>query len=62
LKSDVPVPVIDGGLKFQLTPLGRPVCESVTGELNPPVVVTVTTANPVVPRFMDPELGETERL
>jgi hypothetical protein len=62
LKSDVPVPVIEDGLKFQLTPLGRPVCESVTGESNPPVAVTVTTAYPCVPRFIDPELGETERL
>jgi hypothetical protein len=62
LKSDVPVPVIDDGLKFQLTPLGSPVCESVTGASNPPVAVTVTTAKPVVPRLIDPELGETERL
>ena len=62
MKFDVPVPVTDAGLKFQLTPLGRPLCESVTGELNPPVDVTVTTAKPIVPRLMDPELGETERL
>lgn len=62
LKSDVPVPVIEDGLKFQLTPLGRPLCESVTGESNPPVDVTVTTAYALVPRSMYPELGETERL
>ena len=44
VKSDVPDPVTDVGLKLPVTPAGMPVADSATAELNPPVAVTVTTA------------------
>jgi hypothetical protein len=62
VKSDVPDPVTDVGLKLPVTPGGRPVAESATAASNPPDAVTVTTANPLCPRGRDPELGETEML
>jgi hypothetical protein len=62
VKSDVPEPVTEVGLKLPVTPVGMPVAESATAELNPPVAVTVTTAYPLWPRAREPEVGETERL
>jgi hypothetical protein len=44
VKSEVPEPVMDVGLKLPVTPLGRPVADSATAELNPPEPLTVTTA------------------
>jgi hypothetical protein len=44
VKSDVPEPVIDVGLKLPVTPEGMPVADKVTGESNPPDPLTVTTA------------------
>ena len=62
VKSEVPEPVTEVGLKLPVTPLGMPVAESATAESNPPVAVTVTTAYPLWPRSREPEVGETERL
>jgi hypothetical protein len=62
VKSDVPEPVTEVGLKLPVTPVGMPVAESATAESNPPVAVTVTTAYPLWPRASEPEVGETERL
>lgn len=50
VKSDVPEPVTEVGLKLPVTPLGIPVADKVTGESNPPEPVTVTTAYPLWPR------------
>ena len=44
VKSDVPEPVTEVGLKLPVTPEGMPVAESATAESNPPDAVTVTTA------------------
>lgn len=49
VKSDVPEPVTDVGLKLPVTPDGIPVADKATGESNPPVAVTVTTAYPLCP-------------
>jgi hypothetical protein len=62
VKSDVPEPVTEVGLKLPVTPEGMPVAERATAESNPPVAVTVTTAYPLCPRAREPEVGETERL
>jgi hypothetical protein len=47
LKSVVPEPVTEVGLKLVVTPDGTPVAENVTAESNPPEAVTVTTAYPL---------------
>lgn len=44
VKSEVPEPVTEVGLKLPVTPEGRPDADSVTAESNPPEAVTVTTA------------------
>lgn len=44
VKSDVPEPVTEVGLKLPVTPDGMPVADSATAESNPPEAVTVTTA------------------
>jgi transaldolase len=44
VKSDVPEPVIDVGLKLPVTPEGIPAADNATAESNPPDPVTVTTA------------------
>lgn len=49
VKCEVPEPVIDVGLKLEVTPDGTPVAESATAESKPPVAVTVTTAYPLCP-------------
>lgn len=60
VKSDVPEPVMDAGLKLPVTPEGSPDEDNVTAESNPPVAVTVTTAYPLCPSLSEPEVGETE--
>jgi hypothetical protein len=62
VKSDVPEPVTEVGLKLPVTPDGMPVADKVTGEAKPPAAVTVTTANPLWPRSRDPDVGDTEML
>ena len=44
VKSDVPEPMIDAGLKLALTPEGIPAAYKAEAESSPPVPVTVTTA------------------
>lgn len=44
VKSELPAPVMDVGLKLPVTPEGIPVAERATAESNPPVTVVVTTA------------------
>lgn len=44
VKSEVPEPVTEAGLKLPVTPDGRPDADKVTAESNPPEAVTVTTA------------------
>ena len=60
VKSDVPEPVIDAGLKLPVTPVGTPVADNPTAELKPPDTVMVTTAYPLWPWSRYPEVGETE--
>jgi hypothetical protein len=50
VKSDVPEPVMDVGLKLPVTPDGMPVADNDTAELNPPEPVMVTTPYPLWPR------------
>ena len=59
---EVPAPVIDGGVKVTVTPVGWPVADSVTGELNPPVTVLVMVEVPEPPRGTDTVVGDAERL
>lgn len=44
VKSEVPEPVMEVGLKVPVTPEGKPVADKATGESKPPEAVTVTTA------------------
>jgi hypothetical protein len=46
---DVPVPVIEVGLKATVTPVGWPFADNVTAELKPPVVVLVMVEVPDLP-------------
>ena len=59
---EVPVPVIEVGLKVTVTPVGWPVADNVTGELKPPVVVLVMVEVPDLPCTTDTEVGLAERL
>jgi hypothetical protein len=45
------VPVVDGGLKVAVTPLGNPVALKATLLVNPPVRVIVIVLAPLAPRF-----------
>jgi hypothetical protein len=60
--SEVPVPVIEVGLKVTVTPVGWPVADKVTAELKPPVVVLVIVELPDLPCFTETEVGLAERL
>lgn len=57
---DVPVPVIDAGLKPTVTPEGCPDAESATGELNPPLTVLVIVEVPALPCSTVTDDGEAE--
>jgi len=50
VKSDVPEPVTEVGLKLPVTPDGIPVADKATGESNPPEALMVTTPYPLCPR------------
>jgi len=62
VKSDVPDPgaAIVAGLKLPVTPDGIPDADKVTGALNPPETVVVTTPYPLWPWSRYPEVGEME--
>ena len=59
---EVPVPVIDAGLKLTVTPAGWPDAVRVTAESNPPVTVLVMVEVPLPPCATDTEEGDAERL
>src|ERR1039458_5702539 len=59
---EVPVPVIDVGLKVTVTPVGLPLADKVTAELKPPVVVLVMVEVPDLPCTTETALGFAERL
>lgn len=61
---ELPVPVIDVGLKPMVTPVDGPDTEAdkVTGELNPPTTVLVIVDDPALPCTTETALGEAERL
>jgi hypothetical protein len=62
LRVDVPVPVMDGGLKLAVTLLGRPLADKVTAELNPPETVLVIVEVPELPLDTVTEVGEALRV
>ena len=59
---EVPAPVIEVGLKAAVTPLGKPLAASVTGELKPPVTDSVTVEVPVLPAVTLAAVAESEKL
>lgn len=60
VRVDVPEPgaAIDVGLKVAVTPVGRPLADSATAELNPPETVVVMVDVPLLPCATDTEVGE----
>lgn len=59
---EVPVPVMEVGLKPIVTPDGWPEADNVTAELKPPVAVLVMVDVPELPCTTETEVGEAERL
>lgn len=59
---EVPVPVIEVGLKPTVTPVGWPDAVRVTAESNPPVTVLVMVEVPLLPCATETEEGDAERL
>lgn len=62
LRVDVPVPVMDEGLKLAVTLLGRPLADKVTAELNPPETVLLIVEVPELPLDTVTEVGEALRV
>jgi len=60
--DDVPVPVMDAGLKPMVTPDGAPEDVSATAELNPPKTELVMVEEPEPPCAMETEPGDADRL
>lgn len=60
VKSELPAPVMEVGLKLPVTPVGIPVAVRAMAESNPPVTLVETTAKPLWPCSRKPEVGETE--
>ena len=60
--EEVPEPgaAIDPGAKLTVTPVGCPVADKATAELNPPRTPTVIVDEPLLPRTTDTELGDEE--
>jgi len=61
LRVDVPVPVIDAGVKVAVTPDGRVLFDKVTAESNPPDTVLVIVVLPELPLRTLTEVGEALR-
>ena len=59
---EVPVPVIEVGLKPMVTPVGWPVAVKETAESKPPVTALVIVEVPELPCTTDTEVGEAEML
>jgi len=59
---EVPEPgaVMDAGTKLTVTPVGCPVADKATAELNPPEIATVTVDEPLLPCTTGTEAGEAE--
>ncbi len=59
---EVPDPgaAMDGGAKLTVTPVGCPVADSATAELNPPETTTVTVEVPLLPCTTGTEAGDAE--
>ena len=60
--DEVPEPGdgIDVGVKLTVTPVGCPVADKATAELNPPEMATVTVDEPLLPCTTDAEAGDAE--
>jgi hypothetical protein len=59
---DVPLPVIEFGLKPTVTPVGWPLAVKETAESKPPVTVLVMVDVPEPPCATETDVGEAERL
>ena len=59
---DVPVPVMDPGLKLMLAPVGWPDADNVTAESNPPLTVLVIVEEPELPCTIETDVGEADKL
>lgn len=59
---ELPVPVIDPGLKPIVTPEGCPAADRVTAELNPPLTVLVIVALPALPCAIETDAGDADRV
>ena len=59
---EVPAPVIEVGLKAAVTPVGVPLAVSVTGELKPLVMASVTVEVPVLPSVTEAAVALNEKL
>ena len=59
---EVPEPgaAMDAGAKLTVTPVGWPVADKATAELNPPETATVTVDEPLLPCTTDTEAGDAE--
>ena len=59
---ELPVPVMDVGLKPTVTPVGWPFALKFTAELKPFTTVEVIVELPTLPCATETEVGEAERL
>ena len=50
----------DGGAKLTVTPVGCPVADKATAELNPPEIAVVMVDDPLLPCTTDAEAGDAE--
>ncbi len=55
-----PGAAMDAGLKLTVTPVGCPVADKATAEVNPPEIPTVMVDEPLLPCTTDAEAGEAE--
>ena len=55
-----PGDAMDAGTKPTVTPVGCPVADNATAELNPPEMATVTVDVPLLPSATDSEAGDAE--
>jgi len=59
---EVPEPgaAMDGGTKLTVTPVGCPVADKATAELNPPKMPVLMVDEPLLPCTTDAEAGDAE--
>ena len=62
VKVDVPEPgaAMDVGLKLAVTPVGMPLADNATAELNPPETAVVMVDEPLLPAATETEVGEAD--